>query len=234
MNGSDNVRWLNGHVRPTAAFNYYQHSDFSLPQFDGSTGINPVYHLTQLDKFMSVKSIPHSHQLSITCKSVVGTLSKQLIEAIRHSLTDYSGFRTEFLSTWWSAAEQGLSKCRLYQSKYDRQSGLSLSAHLLKFATLASYLEPRTSNTEVIEASRYHYPVFVQRIMLSTLLRSIGEALNLLKRVGVMESYENFRPASPFSRDSQQNAEKKNHNPRGNYNHRHNQHQVRSMQVSQA
>jgi hypothetical protein len=50
----------------------------------------------------------------------------------------------------------------------------------------------------------------------------------------VVESYENLRTANPFSRDSQQNAEMKNHYPRGNYNHRQNQHQVRSMQVSQA
>jgi hypothetical protein len=43
---------------------------------------------------------------------------------------------------------------------------------------------------EVIEAIRYHFPIAVQRAMLTNQLRTIEETLELLKRVEIMEARE--------------------------------------------
>jgi hypothetical protein len=40
---------------------------------------------------------------------------------------------------------------------------------------------------EVIEAIRHYFPVMVQRAMIGTQLSTVGEALDLLKRVEMME-----------------------------------------------
>jgi hypothetical protein len=63
----------------------------------------------------------------------------------------------------------------------------------LKYTTMASYLEPRPTNVEIIEAIRYHFPIGVQRAMLTNQLRTIEETLDLLKRVEVMEASEGFQ-----------------------------------------
>jgi hypothetical protein len=52
---------------------------------------------------------------------------------------------------------------------------------------MASYLDPKPSDTEIIETIRYHFPISVQRAMLSIQLISIGEAVGLLKRVEIMK-----------------------------------------------
>jgi hypothetical protein len=38
-----------------------------------------------------------------------------------------------------------MGKCDLYQERYDRQSGLSLSGHFLKYATIAINLDIKSS-----------------------------------------------------------------------------------------
>jgi hypothetical protein len=144
-----------------------------------------------------------------------GHKSKQWVETARHNLIDYESFRKASLNTWWSASRQSLVKCSLYQGRYNRQSNLSLSGHFLKYATVASYLEPRPTD-EVIEAIRYHFPISVQRAMLSTQLRSVGEALDLLKRVEILEANEGAnRPTnSPIIQGPY--ASRSNPNPHGN------------------
>jgi hypothetical protein len=57
---------------------------------------------------------------------------------------------------------------------------------------MASYLDPRPTDVEVIEAIRYHFPLGVQRAMLTNQLRTIEDTLDLLKRVEVMEAGERF------------------------------------------
>jgi hypothetical protein len=59
----------------------------------------------------------------------------------------------------------------------------------MKHAT-ASYLEPKLNPNEIVEILRNHYPIHIQRVMLSSQLHSIEDALDLLKRVKVMEQNE--------------------------------------------
>jgi hypothetical protein len=74
-----------------------------------------------------------------------------------------------------------------YQGKYDRGSGLSLSAYFLRQATTASYLAPKLSPVEIIQLLRTHYPIHIQRVLLSNQLSTIEQALDLLKQIEVME-----------------------------------------------
>ena len=173
-------------------------SELPLPQFDEAKDNNPVYHSRQLDEFMRVRGVPKALQLAVAYRSMTGQMAKQWAETASWNLKDYQEFRREFLSVWWSSSRQSLVKCRLYQGKFNRSSGISISAYFLQQATTASYLEPRLSDIEIIEAIRFHYPIQIQRAMLSNQLTSIGDALDLLKRVEVMEASEGYqRPHNP-------------------------------------
>jgi hypothetical protein len=162
------------HVNPTAEVSlsgYLTNSELPIPLYDDMSETNPVLHLRRLEEFFQFRNVPKSLWLTIACRSIIGHLSKQWIEAIAHRLTDYEAFKEAFLNTWWSKTKQPLVKCTLYQTKYDRRSGLSLSAHFLKHVNLASYLEPRPSEVDLVEAIRAHYPIGVQRSMLTNSCR---------------------------------------------------------------
>ncbi|PNF21080.1 hypothetical protein B7P43_G06062 [Cryptotermes secundus] len=142
-----------------------------------------------------------------------------------HNVADYEAFKKAFLNTWWSTSRQSLVKCTLYQAKYDRRSGLSLSGRFLKYVTMASYLNPRPSDGELIEAIRAHYPIGVQRAMLTNQMQTIEQALDLLKRVELMEQSENY-PRPPMQ------PHNSNPNRPGNNPHRgHNHAQVRQLKL---
>lgn len=83
--------------------------------------------------------------------------------------------------------------CSIYQGKYDQRSNLTLSVYFLKHTKMALHFEPIPTDTEVIEAIRYHFPIQVQGAMLSTQLSSIGDAVDLLKRIELMESQDSFQ-----------------------------------------
>jgi hypothetical protein len=64
---------------------------------------------------------------------------------------------------------------------------------------MATYLEPRPTDVDVIEAVRHHFPVMVQRAMIGTQLRTVEQALDLLRRVELMGegSYQRSNPVPP-------------------------------------
>jgi hypothetical protein len=107
-----------------------------------------------------------------------------------NQVRDYESFKREFLNTWWSTSQQSLVKCSLYQDKYDKRSNMSLSAHFLKYATIATYLQPKLSELEIVEAIRFHYPLHIQRVLLTVQSKNISETLNLIKRIQVMEKHD--------------------------------------------
>jgi hypothetical protein len=231
-------------VKSPVASSVLGNSEFSLPLFDESSETNPMFHLKQLEEFFQLKGISQAYQLVVARKSIVGKLSRQWLEAVSDKLKNYEDFKQAFLNTWWSPSQQSLVKCSIYQGKYDRRSNLTLSDHFLKYATMASYLEPRPSDTEIIEAIRYHFPIHVQRTMLGTQLRSIGEALDLLKRVELMEGPNPFHdtasntPARPVcDRNKAQGQVRRVQRfnvPSGNqrYNHTRGRHESRRDEIS--
>ena len=238
MNENESVGGISGNVRQNTVHGHHVHPDFTIPLFDASKDMNPVFHIRQLDEYMTIKAIPPALQLSIAYKSLTGILNLHLAQTIRHNLKDYGAFRSAFLQAWWSVAEQSLVRCRLYQSKYDPKSDLSLSAHFLKHATAATYLDPKPTDREVIEAVRFHYETGIQRAMLTANLNTVPEAFDLLRRIEVMEFQSGFHPRdkSPkrFTNDSDrryQNHRGPNNNYGSNNNNRHDQRNVRNTWI---
>ncbi|PNF34182.1 hypothetical protein B7P43_G17752 [Cryptotermes secundus] len=212
------------------ANNYLSCADFPLPQFDDSSEVNPIFHVTQLDEFMRLRSVPKPLQLSLACKSIVGAVGKQWVATVAQNLSDYEQLKAAFSGNPWSKSKQSLARCSLYQDRFSPRSGLSLSSHFLKYATMASYLQPRPSDTEVIEAVRHHFPVMVQRAMLGSYLSTVGEALDLLKRVEMMEADGSYRGSNPVTHQPNQTS-RGNPPSRGGYERsRPNQYYARRLQ----
>jgi hypothetical protein len=84
---------------------------------------------------------------------------------------------------------------------------------------MASYLDPRPTDVEIIEAIRYHFPIHVQRVMLGTQLRSISEALDLLRRVELMEEQHSYQGSPNGGSGPQQSSNRPGYTRQGQVRH---------------
>jgi hypothetical protein len=99
---------------------------------------------------MKLRNIPEEAKLTVAYGSLTGEMSKTWTETMIDQIIDYTTFKKELLKTSWSSSQQSLVRCKLYQDKYTKHSNLSLSAYFLKHATLASYLDPKPTEVEII------------------------------------------------------------------------------------
>jgi hypothetical protein len=164
-------------VPPYSANSYLSQTDFSLPIFEDSSKVNAMFHLNQLDEFMRLRGVPKHLHLAIACKSILEPVGKQWLTAISHTLTNYEQFKIAFAKNYWSQSHQNLVKYSIYQDNYDRQSDLSMSSHFIKYAALASYLEPKLADGELIDALRSHFPIYAQRAMLGANISTVQRRL---------------------------------------------------------
>jgi hypothetical protein len=61
---------------------YLNNSELPIPQFDDASETNPILHLRRLDELIQFRNVPKTLCLAIACRSMIGSLSKQWIEAI--------------------------------------------------------------------------------------------------------------------------------------------------------
>jgi hypothetical protein len=223
---------MNVMMESLSVSSFLSSSELPLPLFDDNSDTNPVFHLWLLDEFIRLRGVPKAFQLAVAYTSIVGHMCKQWVETVSQNLTDYEAFKKAFLNTWWSTSRKSLVKCSLYHSKYNRNPNLTLSGHFLMYATMVSYLEPRPTDVEVIEAIRYHFPLGVQRAMLTNQLHTIKETLNLLKRVKVMEASEGFQKPHSQPQTHNHNISRPSSNPGMNSRMGQTQNYVRQIQYS--
>jgi hypothetical protein len=172
-----------------SANQYKGNSEIALLLFDENT-VNPVFHLKQLGTYMRLRNIPEEIKLTLAFRSLGGETSQAWVETMMEQIIDYPAFKRELLKMWWSPSKQSLVRCQLYQGKYNQHMNLSLSAYFLKQVTMASYLEPKPTEIEIIEALRFHYPIDIQKSLLNIQTRTISETLEILKRIELLDIQE--------------------------------------------
>jgi hypothetical protein len=97
---------------------------------------------------------------------------------------------------------------------------------------MASYLDPRPSDFEVIQAIQYHFPVGFQRAMLYIQLMTIEDTLNLLRRVGFLEAGEGFHRTPNLPKTQHNNVVRQVIHPARGDNRVETQAQVRQVRYS--
>jgi hypothetical protein len=65
-----------------------------------------------------------------------------------------------------------------------------MSAHFLKYAVLATYLEPRIPDRELIRALQFHLPPFIQRMLATASLQTVQNVVDVLKRQEMMDDHD--------------------------------------------
>jgi hypothetical protein len=59
-----------------------------------------------------------------------------------HKLDSYKDFKSQFSKLFWNELEQARVRCDIYQGKYDRNEGESMTEQYVMYASLAANLQP--------------------------------------------------------------------------------------------
>jgi hypothetical protein len=78
---------------------FLKNSELPLPLYDDTTEMNPVFHIRSLEELMNFRNVPQQLRLTIACRSTVGQIGRQWVEAISPNLRDYEAFKKAFLNT---------------------------------------------------------------------------------------------------------------------------------------
>jgi hypothetical protein len=126
----------------------------------------------------------------IAISSIMNPLAHSWLISISHTLTSYEDFKSTFMHHFWSREAQSLARCSIYTNKYSKQSGDKMSAHFLKYAVLATYLEPSIPDRELISTLQFHFPPFIQIILATAPLQRVQDAVDILKRYEMMANHD--------------------------------------------
>jgi hypothetical protein len=177
--------------------------------------------LEELDSYFQLKAVPVEMKLPLAIKSITDDYVRQWVTTIHKEIKDYEYFKQAIIELLWSPQVQSQVRCSIYKDKFDSNGEDSLSAHFLRYATMAANLTPRMSELEVIDAIGGHYPNYIQRALLSANVRSIQEALNFFSKLQIMEDDEemmNSGRGNAFTRSGHDTSASQDQN--GNYTQR--------------
>jgi hypothetical protein len=91
-----------------------------------------MYHLKDLNEYFALKSVQKETQLAIYLRSITDPTAKDCVSAVSHTLNDYSQFKSAFAKVCWNRVTESNVRKSIYQDKYNKQSGLTLSGHFPK------------------------------------------------------------------------------------------------------
>jgi hypothetical protein len=154
--------------------------DLTLPKFSDCQSQHIVSFLEELDSYFQLKIVPMEMKLPLAIKTITDEYVRQWVTTMHREFKDYDHFKQAITELLWSPQIQSQVRCSLYQDKFNRNGDNSLSAHFLRYATMAANLTPKMSELEVIDAICGHYPNYIQRALLSANLKTIPQALNFL------------------------------------------------------
>jgi hypothetical protein len=104
-----------------------------------------------------LKGVPKGMQLAIALRYITEPTTKDWVSAVSHTLNEYSRFKSAFAKVYWNQITHSNVRESIYQDKYNKQSGLTLSGHFLKYAVLPSYLRPKMADVELFNALMSHF-----------------------------------------------------------------------------
>jgi hypothetical protein len=184
---------VSSNVSPHAPGSCLNPNELSLPYFGDSSKINAIYHLKQLDEYFALKGVLKEMQLAIALRTITDPTDKDWVSAVSYTLNDYSQFISAFSKVYWNQVAQSNVRKSIYQVTYNKQSGLTLSGHFLKYFVLASYFQPKMADAELINALMSHFAMHIQRRYASIQINSIQDAINFLQCLESIEGTDSYQ-----------------------------------------
>ena len=162
--------------------------ELSLPSFVDGNKQSVVTFMRDLDMYFEIKQVPENLKLPLVLRAIKDPFAQNWVSSEYHKMDSYQSFKSQFSRLFWNELEQSRVRCDIYQGKYDRNGGESMTEHYVRYASLAANLQPPLAEYDLVTALTSHFSIEIQRTMLAANVRSSQEALAFLGR---MQSLEN-------------------------------------------
>ena len=166
--------------------------ELCLPTFS-SPEQSAVHFLKDLDEYLKLKSDDERLKLTLVSKSLTEESIKKWFLATKEHITSYVEFKINCLDQFWSKESQSHTRARIYRCTYDKSTDGSTASHLLKYAWSGTSLQSPMSELEVIEAVTSSYTPWVQKLFVTSNIKTIQYALSVLNKLEAIEGQHHNR-----------------------------------------
>jgi hypothetical protein len=163
------------HVKNTAVVNATSEmpinrdslSEISLPSFVDYNKQSVVTFMRDLDMYFEIKQVPENLKLPLVLRAIKDPFAQNWVSSEYRKIDSYQSFKSQFSKLFWNELEQSRVRCDIYQGKYDRNGGESMTEHYVRYASLAANLQPSLKEYDLVTALTSHFSMEIQRAMLT-------------------------------------------------------------------
>jgi hypothetical protein len=160
--------------------------ELTLPTFTDSTSQVPLHFIRDLDLYFSLKRTPEEMRLALVFRAVTEPFAKQWLSSAFDKLTSYEEFKKAFTELLWCPSRQASIRSAIYLDKHDGGSGESCLDHYIRYANMASTLNPPMSDLDLLSALTSHFEPRIQQGLICSNLQSTQDALAFLAKLDAL------------------------------------------------
>ena len=177
-------------------------SELTLPTFTDSASQVPLHFIRDLDQYFSLKRTPEELRLALVFRAVKEPFAKQWLSSVFDRMKNYDEFKKSFTELLWCPSRQASIRSAIYLDKHDPGSGESCLDHYIRYANMASTLNPPMSDLDLLSALTSHFEQRVQQGLICSNLQSTQDVLAFLSKLqGLGDHRQTFRsPRREFDR----------------------------------
>jgi len=132
-------------------------NELTLPLFTDSSKQVPLHFIRDLDLYFRLKQTPDYLKLPLTFRAVQEPIAKQWFSSTYDKLNCYDEFRKGFTDLLWNPNRQEGIRSQIYLDKHTQNSGESYVDLYIRYANLASSLDPPMTDMDLLSALTSHY-----------------------------------------------------------------------------
>jgi len=167
-------------------------NELTLPTFHGRSYQIALHFLRDLDEYYRIKNVPESLKLPLAMRAVTDPITKRWFNTVYGELHVYEHFKTLFTKFLWNSPTKSRIRCSIYQDKFTIKDGESMTSHYLRYVKLAANLQPAMSEEDLAGALTSHYPIVVQRSLISGNVKTTQDAINLLGKLDALDARDDY------------------------------------------
>ena len=160
-------------------------NELTLPLFTDSSKQIPLHFIRDLDLYFRLKQTPDHLKLPFTIRAVQEPIAKQWFSSTYDKLNSYDEFRKGFTDLLWNPNRQAGIRSQIYLDKHIQNLGESYVDHYIRYANLASSLDPTMTDMDLLSALTSHYEPRVQQGLLCGNFKCTQDVLGYLSKVQV-------------------------------------------------
>ena len=157
--------------------------ELTLPIFSDSSKQVPLHFIRDLELYFKLKQTPDNLKLPLAFRAVQEPIAKQWFSSAYDKLGGYLEFKKGFTDLLWNPSRQAGIRSKIYLDRHRPESKESFVDHYIRYANLASTLDPPLQDTDLLSALTAHYEPRVQQGLLCGNFKCTQEVLGYLSKI---------------------------------------------------